>query len=119
MFCFHALTGPNHAILVLVLSVIIIILIYSSLFDDMTPVKNFKTSFLYSNMMYGFATYLSEKLDNGNSWENLMASEIFHPLGMTSSTVITTMADLSGAAQGYDKAPGEPGLVPVPLTFSK
>lgn len=83
----------------------------------MTPVKNFRTSFLYSNMMYGFATYLSEKLNNGNTWENLMASEIFQPLAMTSSKVVTTIPDLSNAAQGYDKAPG--GVVPVPLNFSR
>ncbi|XP_062573009.1 protein flp-like [Saccostrea cucullata] len=90
-------------------------------FKQMTAVKNFRKSFLYSNMMYGFATYLPEKMSNGNSWENLVTSEIFLPLNMTSSTFITTIPDLSNAARGYDKGPtSKPNaLVPIPLDFSK
>lgn len=86
----------------------------------MTPVKTFGKSFLYSNMMYGFASYLSERLGN-EPWENLVTSEIFDRLGMTSSTFITTLADLSGAAQGYDKGPKfkPKAVVPVPLELSK
>uniref|UniRef100_A0A8W8HSN7 Beta-lactamase-related domain-containing protein n=1 Tax=Magallana gigas TaxID=29159 RepID=A0A8W8HSN7_MAGGI len=72
------------------------------------------------DMMYGFASYLSERLGN-EPWENLVTSEIFDRLGMTSSTFITTLADLSGAAQGYDKGPkSKPkAVVPVPLELSK
>ncbi|XP_061174614.1 uncharacterized protein LOC133183706 [Saccostrea echinata] len=90
-------------------------------FIEMTAVKTFRKSFLYSNMMYGFATSLSEKMSNGISWENLVTSNIFQPLNMTSSTFITTIADLSNAARGYDKGPkSKPkALVPVPLDFSK
>lgn len=89
-------------------------------FAAMTQVKTFGKSFLYSNMMYGFASYLSERLGM-DSWENLVTSEIFQRLDMTSSTFITTLADLSGAAQGYDKGPkSKPkAVVPVPLEFSK
>lgn len=94
--------------------------VFYSRFSAMTPVKTFRTSFLYSNMMYGFASYLSERLGNGQ-WESLVTSEIFQPLGMTSSTFITTMSDLSGAAQGYDKGPSSKpkSVVPVPLELSK
>lgn len=86
----------------------------------MTQVKTFGKSFLYSNMMYGFASYLSERLGN-EPWENLVTSEIFDRLDMTSSTFVTTMVDLSGAAQGYIKGPiSKPkAVVPVPLEFSK
>lgn len=89
-------------------------------FAAMTPVKTFGKSFLYSNMMYGFASYLSERLGN-EPWENLVTSKIFDRLGMTSSTFITTLADLSGAAQGYDKGPKfkPKAVVPVPLELSK
>lgn len=90
-------------------------------FAAMKAVKKLGESFLYSNMMYGFASYLSERLDNDQSWENLITSEIFQRLNMTSSTFITTLADLSGAAQGYDKGPkSKPkAVVSVPLVFSK
>lgn len=88
-------------------------------FKHMDSVKSLGTSFLYSNMMYGFATYLSEKL-GGHTWEELVDSEIFKSLGMTSSTFITTVADVENVAQGYDKGPRSKGyLVPVPIAFSR
>lgn len=70
-------------------------------------------------MMYGFATYLSEKL-GGQTWEELVESEIFQALGMTSSAFITTVADVQNVAQGYDKGYISKGyFVPVPLAFSR
>ncbi|XP_052058949.1 uncharacterized protein LOC127699234 [Mytilus californianus] len=85
----------------------------------MDSVKSLGTSFLYSNMMYGFGTYLSEKL-GGHTWEELVESEISQSLGMTSSTFITTVADVENVAQGYDKGPLSKGyFVPVLLAFSR
>ncbi|XP_063430603.1 gigasin-6-like [Mytilus trossulus] len=88
-------------------------------FKHMNSVKSLGKSFVYSNMMYGFATHLSEKL-GGHTWEELVESEIFQSLGMTASTFVTTVADVENVAQGYDKAPKSKGyLVPVPLAFSR
>ncbi|XP_061190679.1 uncharacterized protein LOC133198657 [Saccostrea echinata] len=84
------------------------------LFKDMTPMKKFRESSVYSCMMYGFATYLSEKLGNGQPWGDLVASEIFDPLQMTFSTVVTRLQSLDNAAQGYLE---RSSLAPVPLEF--
>lgn len=75
-----------------------------SIFDKMKPVKKFRKSFLYSNMMYGFVTYLSEKIAGRERWETLVNSTIFQPLNMTSSTFIS-ISNLTNAATGYDKGP--------------
>jgi CubicO group peptidase (beta-lactamase class C family) len=51
--------------------------------------------------MYGLLTYITERI-GGRSWEELMRTELFQPLGMTSSDFLTTVdvtqVDL---AQGY------------------
>lgn len=53
----------------------------------------FRNSFVYSNLMYDLATYISERLA-GRSWEDLLQDEIFKPLNMTSTT-FTHVANLS------------------------
>ena len=55
--------------------------------------SEFRNSFVYSNLMYGLATYISERLA-GRSWEQLLREEIFNPLNMTSTT-FTHVANLS------------------------
>ncbi|XP_061190245.1 uncharacterized protein LOC133198116 [Saccostrea echinata] len=85
------------------------------LFKHMTQgIKKFRESFKYSCMMYEFATYLTEKLANGQPWEDLVAKEIFAPLDMTSSTVVTKLQTVENAAQGYFE---KSSLVPVPFEF--
>ena len=64
--------------------------------------------------MYGYLTYLTEYIAN-SKWEDLMKTEIFDNIGMTSSTFFN--ADLDTAkvdlAQGYMDNYGEPYEVPV------
>ena len=81
------------------------------------PVGGFRTSYYYSNLMYGLVTYIAEVL-GGDSWENLVRSKLFTPLEMTSSNFVTT-ADPKrlDIAQGYQDEDGE--LFPVPFEFSR
>lgn len=68
-------------------------------------------------MNYGLAMIISEKL-GGKTWEELIKQEIFDPLGMTSSTVMSIIPDLSNAARGYVYTPNYPRrvlFIPVKL----
>lgn len=67
-------------------------------------------------MNYGLAMIISEKL-GGKTWEELIKQEIFDPLGMTSSTVMSIIPDLSNAARGYVYTPNYT-LIPVEFSFS-
>ena len=80
-------------------------------------VGGFRTSFYYSNLMYGLVTYIGEVL-GGTSWEELIKSKLYDPLGMTSST-FTTIADPEqiDLAKGYIDIDGD--LMPVPFELSK
>ncbi|XP_045182178.2 penicillin-binding protein 4-like [Mercenaria mercenaria] len=84
----------------------------------LSPKGGFRTSFYYSNLMYGLVTYISE-LIGGKSWENLVKEKIFDPLDMTSSTFVTTadLKNLENFAVGYQDRYGT--LVPVPAEFSR
>ncbi|KAL4240720.1 hypothetical protein ACF0H5_001508 [Mactra antiquata] len=79
----------------------------------------FRTSFNYSNLMYGMVTYLSEII-GGKSWEELIAEKIFSPLGMTSSTFasIDDPKDLD-LATGHMESDFGDALFPVPFELSR
>ena len=67
--------------------------------------------------MFGLATYMAEII-GGDSWENLVQTHLFDPLGMASSTFMTT-TDPSriDLAQGYYDYYGD--LRPVPFDFTR
>lgn len=56
------------------------------------PVRD---SFLYSNYMYLMLGHVTEVL-GGDTWENLMTSKIFQPIGMNSTTFLLTPTDVLG-----------------------
>ncbi|HEV7426292.1 MAG TPA: serine hydrolase [Thermoanaerobaculia bacterium] len=65
------------------------------------PAVKFRTKFQYSNAMYAAAGEIAGRA-NHSSWEEVVASDIFHPLGMTSSVaVITDMLTSPDHATGY------------------
>ncbi|WAR28017.1 GIGA6-like protein [Mya arenaria] len=53
----------------------------------------FRDSFIYSNYMYMLLGHVTEKL-GGDTWENLMKSRIFVPLGMKSTKVLKNTSDV-------------------------
>nr|KAG5709960.1 hypothetical protein BaRGS_030002 [Batillaria attramentaria] len=53
----------------------------------------FRTTFIYSNIMYGLASRMAEVLGDGR-WEDLVRRHLFRPLGMDRS-LFSTEADLS------------------------
>ncbi|WAR16644.1 GIGA6-like protein [Mya arenaria] len=83
----------------------------------LSPKSGFRTSFTYSNLMYGLVTYISEVI-GGKSWEELVTEKLLRPLDMTSTTFMTT-ADFDDLdlAQGYVDYFGK--LYPVPVDFTK
>jgi len=67
--------------------------------------------------MYGIITYMAEVI-GGDSWERLVKKYIFDPLGMTSSSFMTTYDnDMFELAKGYVDYYGK--LKPVPYEFSR
>ena len=67
--------------------------------------------------MYGLVTYIGEVL-GGTSWEELVKSKLYDPLGMTSSTFTTTAdPEQIDLAKGYIDVDGD--LIPVPFELSK
>lgn len=83
----------------------------------MSPLGGFRSSFYYSNLMYGLLTYMSERIGR-KTWENLVSELLLEPLGMTSTTFITTADESSlDLAQGYQDRYGS--LEPVPFEFSR
>ncbi|XP_063435302.1 uncharacterized protein LOC134716321 isoform X2 [Mytilus trossulus] len=81
------------------------------------PKGLFRDSFLYNNLIYGALTHLAE-LIGGDSWENLVKTHLFDPIGMNSSSFLTT-ADFEkiDLAKGYIEYYGD--LKPVPFEFSR
>src|SRR3954447_25916164 len=65
------------------------------------PAVKFRTKFQYSNAMYAAAGEIAGRV-NHSTWEEIIASDIFKPLAMTSSVdVITDMAKSPDHATGY------------------
>ncbi len=65
------------------------------------PTAAFRSEFIYNNAMYGLAGFVAEKLAGGVSYESLVKSRIFEPLGMTSSTFNSEVGDWSKFATPY------------------
>lgn len=79
----------------------------------------FRSSFVYNNLMYGLVTAISEKLGN-KTWEELIQTNIYTPLGMTASTFMTTVnRQNSDVAQGYVDDFDSGGVFPVPGDFNR
>ncbi|XP_060082792.1 uncharacterized protein LOC132562079 [Ylistrum balloti] len=79
----------------------------------------FRSSFLYSNLMYGLVTDISEKLGH-KTWQELIKTNIFTPLGMTGSTFMTTVnRNNAEVAQGYVDDYDTGGIIPVPEQLNR
>jgi hypothetical protein len=83
------------------------------------PAARFRSSFQYSNAMYAAAGEIAGKA-SGSTWERVVETQIFRPLGMTSST---TSAQL-GLSRGnhatgyvYDSAVRSFRAVPPPRSL--
>ena len=65
------------------------------------PMKPFRKAFQYNNVMYMVAGQAAGRA-TGSTWEDLIAGQIFGPLGMKqSSTSITAAAEDEHLARGY------------------
>lgn len=83
------------------------------------PIYKFRVHYLYSNQHFGILTYLAEVL-GGKAWEDLIAENIYTPLGMTGSSFMTR-ADRTklDVAQGYADDEENGGVIPVPEEVNK
>jgi len=65
------------------------------------PAVPFRTKFQYSNAMFVAAGEIAGRVSH-STWEEIIASDIFRPLGMTSSvSVVTDMLQSPNHATGY------------------
>jgi len=65
------------------------------------PAVPFRTKFQYSNAMYAAAGEIAGRV-NHSTWEDIIANDLFKPLGMTSSvSIITEMLKSPDHATGY------------------
>lgn len=94
-----------------------IALLYIRRFKYLNGSQRLREKFLYSGMNYGLTMIISERL-GGKTWEELIKQEIFDPLQMTSSTVMSIIPDLSNAARGYVYTPNYT-LIPVKFSLSR
>ncbi|XP_052099039.1 gigasin-6-like [Mytilus californianus] len=78
---------------------------------------SFRDSFFYNNLIYGVLTHIAELIGR-ESWEKLVKTHLFDPIGMNSSSFLTT-ADFEkiDLAKGYIDYYGN--LKPVPFEFSR
>ena len=62
----------------------------------------FRDRFSYTNFMYMVLGHVAEKM-GGDTWENLVTSRLFKPIGMTRSSVIRKTTDVmaKGVARPY------------------
>jgi CubicO group peptidase (beta-lactamase class C family) len=78
------------------------------------PTAKFRASFQYSNAMYSAAGEIVGKA-NRSTWERVIETEIFRPLGMTSSTTSAQLAlSVNAHATGYVYESGARTFRPVP-----
>jgi CubicO group peptidase (beta-lactamase class C family) len=78
------------------------------------PTTQFRTTFQYSNAMYSTVGEIVGKA-NGATWERVIETEIFGPLGMHSSTNSTQLAlTVKDHATGYVYEPGAQTFRAVP-----
>lgn len=71
----------------------------------------FRTSFVYSNMMYSVAGQVIEYA-SGKTWDEFLATRIFTPVGMQSNTSVTAITAQSNAAWPHQHIEG--AVVPIP-----
>ncbi|KAL3878902.1 hypothetical protein ACJMK2_031228 [Sinanodonta woodiana] len=57
-------------------------------------IQPFRDTFVYNNMMYMLAGHVAEVL-GGDTWENLVKTRLFQPIGMHSTTVLTNPSQVS------------------------
>lgn len=83
------------------------------------PIGEFRNSYYYSNLMYGLAAHIAEKL-GGKSWEGLVRDHIFEPLGMTSSGFMHEIEDYDSADMALPYLPlSEGGYKPVSMKLQR
>ncbi len=71
----------------------------------------FRTSYVYSNMMYSVAGQVIEYA-SGKTWDTFLAERIFAPVGMQSNTSVTAFTAQSNAAWPHQEIEGT--VVPIP-----
>ena len=79
------------------------------------PKYSFRTNFEYNNYMYVLAGHIAEKL-TGESWEDLIESRIFRPLGMATSTFVSRIKNWNSLASSYTSVDDELRVVDKTLT---
>ncbi len=73
----------------------------------MEPVGSFRASFHYQNLMFLVAGQVGQAV-TGSSWDEMIASRIFEPLGMSeSSTSVHDLAGLENVASAHEVVQGE------------
>ncbi|WAR28021.1 GIGA6-like protein [Mya arenaria] len=60
----------------------------------------FRDSFIYNNYMYMLLGHVAEKL-GGDTWENLVTSRIFVPLGMKSTKILKKKSDVLSSEMAH------------------
>ncbi|XP_033751010.1 protein flp-like [Pecten maximus] len=86
---------------------------------NLKSIHPFRSSFMYNNLMYGLVTEISEKLGH-KTWQQLINTNIFTPLGMTGSTFMTTVnRKNTDVAQGYVDDFDTGAIVPVPEELNR
>lgn len=61
--------------------------------------QDFRTGFIYNNVMYGLASFITELLTN-TTWENAVREQLLWPLGMNETT-FSTIADFDSLNIAY------------------
>ncbi len=73
----------------------------------MEPVGSFRASFHYQNLMFLVAGQVGQAV-TGSSWDEMIASRTFEPLGMSeSSTSVHDLAGLENVASAHEVVQGE------------
>lgn len=70
----------------------------------------FRTSYVYSNMMYSVAGQVIEYI-SGMTWDEFLMERIFNPVGMQSNTSVTALTERSNAAWPHQFIEGK--VVPI------
>ena len=70
----------------------------------------FRTSYVYSNMMYSVAGQVIEHV-TGQTWDAFLKERLFEPVGMGSNTSITALTEESNAAWPHQYIEGK--VVPI------
>ncbi|WAR28088.1 GIGA6-like protein [Mya arenaria] len=72
----------------------------------------FRDSFIYNNYMYMLLGHVAEKL-GGDTWENLVTSRIFVPLGMKSTKILKKKSDVLSSEMAHPYIYKDNSLHPV------